>query len=269
MEHRLAGGRNSGAVLVGQTVRRPARVETPAVHALLRHLHAVGFDRAPQPLGVDERGREVLTYLDGETIGEARPWPAWAHSDAALLAAGRWLRDFHAASASFLPPPGAHWHGRNQLRAGEIIGHHDAAPYNAIWRPDRKRADTIEAGAGELIGFIDWDLAGPCLPIQDLAFVTLTWVPLTARDVAVQDGFPAELDRARRLRLLLDAYGWTGTRAEVLTAVRQRAGEHAAGLRSAARAGYQPAIRLVAEGVAEAFDRAVAELDTARNALLA
>src|SRR5260221_6573384 len=57
----LAGGNmSSGVVRVGDTVRRPAGPWTPAVHALLAHLHAVGFDGAPRPLGVDERGREVL-----------------------------------------------------------------------------------------------------------------------------------------------------------------------------------------------------------------
>lgn len=269
MEHRLPGGRNDGAVRVGQTVRRAARMETLAVHALLRHLHAVGFHRVPLPIGVDEQGREVLSYLDGETIGDARPWPAWVHSDTALVAVGQWLRDFHAASASFVPPPGAHWHGRDQLRASEIIGHHDAAPYNAVWRSTPKDAHHSDRHPGELVGFIDWDLAGPCLPVRDLAFVALTWVPLTASEVATEDGFPPELDRPRRLRLLLDAYAWTGTVAEVLAAVRQRTIDHASGLRTAAQAGYQPAIRLVAEGVPDAFDRAVVELDTAWNELLA
>ena len=108
MERRLPGGRNDGAVRVGQTVRGTAKVESPAVHALLRHLHAVGFDRAPRPFGMDEDGREVLSYLEGDTIGEARPWPAWVLSDAALVAAGWWLRDFQAAVASFERPPGAH-----------------------------------------------------------------------------------------------------------------------------------------------------------------
>ncbi len=125
-----------------------------------------------------------------------------------------------------------------------------------------------DVGQGELVGFIDWDLAGPCLPMWDLAYVALTWVPLTASDVAVQDGFPAELNRGRRLRLLLDAYGWTGAADAVLAAVRRRTIDHAAVLRAAAKAGYQPAIRLIAEGVADAFDRAVAELDTTQDALL-
>lgn len=250
MEQRLPGGRHHGAVRAGRTVRRTAGPQTPAVQALLRHLEAAGFAGAPRALGLDEQGREVLSYLDGETVGDARPWPAWAHSDAALVSAGRWLRDFHAASRSFVLPPDAHWFGgRGELGPGEMVGHRDAAPYNAVW------------GGTELVGVIDWDLAHPMLPLQDLAFVALMWVPLTARDVAVADGFPPGLDRERRLRLLLDAYGWTGTEAEVLAAVRQRAFEHAAGLRAEAAAGQEPAVELVAEGVADAFDRAVAELD--------
>ncbi len=259
MEQRLPGGRNDGAVRVGHTVRRPSGSHTPAVHALLRHLEAAGFTGAPRVLGMDDQGREVLTYLEGSTIGEARPWPAWAHSDAALVAAARWLRDFHAASRTFVPPPGARWFGdRSELGPGELVGHHDAAPYNAVWRPEPTSTDP---SAGVLVGMVDWDLAGPADPVRDLAFVALTWVPLTARDVAAADGFPPGADRGARLGLLLDAYGWAGTTTEVLTAVRQRALEHAAGLRAAASGGYGPAVDLVAEGVADAFDRAVTELE--------
>src|SRR3712207_8027153 len=51
---------SDGVVRVGDTVRRPAGRWTPAVHALLAHLHEAGFRAAPRPLGLDERGREVL-----------------------------------------------------------------------------------------------------------------------------------------------------------------------------------------------------------------
>ncbi|HEY9378178.1 MAG TPA: phosphotransferase [Jiangellaceae bacterium] len=266
MGQRMPGGRNDGAVRVGQTVRRRAGTQTPAVHALLRHLEAVGFTGAPRAIGIDDEGREVLTYLDGCTVGNSRPWPAWAHSQVALVAVGRWLRDFHAASRSFVPPPGARWFGdRDDLGPGELVGHHDAAPYNAVWRPTPRESDP---GHGELVGFIDWDLAHPAEPVRDLAFVLLTWVPLTARDVAVADGFPSDVNRAGRLRLLLEAYEWTGTVEEALAAVRLRALEHATGLRAAAGAGYGPAAALVAEGVAEAFDRSVTELDASMEELL-
>ena len=39
-------------------------------------------------MGVDARGREMLTYLDGETVGDSVPWPAWTHSDTALVDIG-------------------------------------------------------------------------------------------------------------------------------------------------------------------------------------
>jgi hypothetical protein len=59
----LEGGNASGGVVrTGDTVRRPAGPWTPAVHALLGHLRAAGFPGAPRPLGLDEHGREVLTF---------------------------------------------------------------------------------------------------------------------------------------------------------------------------------------------------------------
>ena len=262
----MVGGRNDGATRVGQTVRRSSGEHTAGVHALLRHLHAVGFSRVPEVIGFDEQGREVLSHLAGQTVGDRRPWPSWAHGEAALVAAGRWLRDFHEAARSFTPPADAHWFGDHQdLRPGEVVGHHDAAPYNAVWLPARSGPGDPAAGdpeAGELVGFIDWDLAGPSEPLRDLAFMVLTWVPLTAHDVARSDGFPPGTDRRRRLHLLLEAYGWGGGTGEVVEAVRERALEHARGLRQAAADGYAPAVALVAEGVAEDFERAAATIET-------
>ena len=55
-------------VRIGETVHRPAGSWTPTVHALLCHIRARGFHLAPEPLGVDARGREVLSYLDGSTV---------------------------------------------------------------------------------------------------------------------------------------------------------------------------------------------------------
>jgi hypothetical protein len=60
-DKKIAGGNVNQVVRVGDTVRRPAGPWTPAVHALLTHLHNVGFSAGPRPLGVEELGREVLT----------------------------------------------------------------------------------------------------------------------------------------------------------------------------------------------------------------
>jgi hypothetical protein len=59
------GNMSAGVVRVDNTVRRPAGPWTPAVHALLAHLHDAGFDGAPRPLGIDEQGREVLDFVPG------------------------------------------------------------------------------------------------------------------------------------------------------------------------------------------------------------
>jgi hypothetical protein len=44
----------SDPVRVGGAVHRPVRPWTPAVHAVLRHLAAAGYDGAPRVLGVDD-----------------------------------------------------------------------------------------------------------------------------------------------------------------------------------------------------------------------
>jgi hypothetical protein len=58
---------------------------------LLEHLRECGFERAPRALGYDEAGREVLSYLPGETVGTDKPWPGWVHDDGTLAQVGLWL----------------------------------------------------------------------------------------------------------------------------------------------------------------------------------
>jgi len=73
-------------------VRRMAEPWSPSVHRLLVHLRGTGFDGAPQSLGVDDLGRDVVSYLPGKTVGSRSPWPAWTHSDEALVQVAGWLR---------------------------------------------------------------------------------------------------------------------------------------------------------------------------------
>src|SRR5512132_3442344 len=95
-EQALGGGRQTqGVIRVGQTVRRALHERSDYVHALLRHLEAVGFDGAPRLLGIDAQGREVLAYLPGEVIVRS---PAWL-SDARLDSAAQLIRRFHDATA--------------------------------------------------------------------------------------------------------------------------------------------------------------------------
>ena len=247
-EERLDGGNIGGAVRAGDTVRRAAGPWTPAVHALLAHLAAKAFAGAPRPLGFDAQGREVLTFLEGETVGSGKPWPAWTHADDTLDQVARWMRGYHAAVADFVPPAGAVWREGGTWSAGLIIGHNDTAPYNAAWHQ------------GALTGFFDWDFAGPVTPEWDLAFAAFSWVPLHARHVVAAEGFTDFAARPRRLDRFLRTYGWPGTTADCLEVVRARVKAHADGVRALAAAGDAVFARLLRQGVAADLDQALIEL---------
>src|SRR5487761_980068 len=182
----LGGGNmSSGVVRVGDTVRRPAGPWTPAVHALLTHLHDAGFRGAPRPLGIDGQGREILTFVPGTVA-----WPDHfdlLDDDGELRRAARLIREFHDAVTGFAPPPGAHWQALMPAHGNEIIAHHDLASWNLVIG-DRQWA------------FIDWDTAAPGTRLWDLAYAMHGFVPLSADPAFQRD------DAGRRLRLIADAY---------------------------------------------------------------
>lgn len=249
VERRLEGGNDAGAIRIGETVRRVVRAWTPSVHALLRHLEDKGFAGAPRVLGIDGQGREVLTFLQGETMGTRQVWPAWTRTEDALLQVARWLRAYHEAVADFVPPPGAVWRCGRHWTPGTIIAHNDASPYNAAWHE------------GRLTGFFDWDFAGPVTVESDVAWVALSWVPLHSRLVAASEGFTEFEARPRRLRMFLDEYGWRGDLMVIVREIQSRMSARARDIRHGAAAGDALYTKLSRRGYAEDMDRAVRELD--------
>jgi thiamine kinase-like enzyme len=150
----------------------------------------------PVPIGTDDGGREVLSYITGETVGEAIPWPEWVWTEEMLAQIGRAAADYHRAVADFRPGEGARWQWEESLlRPDQIICHHDLAPYNVV------------VNDGQLTGLIDWDLAGPGTVRSELAFIAWQWIPLQHPWIARYFGWRSEPDYGRRLEILLDAYG--------------------------------------------------------------
>lgn len=187
-EVRLPGGNVGGAVRVGGTVRRPTGPWTPAVHALLQHLHARRLDGVPEPLGVDAQHREVLTYLPGVPIDLAEV------SDARLASGAAWIARYHAAVAGYRPGHVRWRFLERDLAPGEIVCHHDATMYNML---------VAAPGSEEVVGVVDWDVAGPGTPIDDVAMLAWSGVPFYS-DPGAHEG-------ARRLSLLVDAYARQAT----------------------------------------------------------
>jgi Ser/Thr protein kinase RdoA (MazF antagonist) len=175
----LGGGAlTSGVVRVGDTVRRPAGASTESVRDVLLHLERAGFDAAPRWLGTDERGREILSWIEGETPTERSrmhpyigdPPDRIVFSDEQVAAAMRLLRRYH------------------DTFGGEVVCHGDFGPWNLVWR------------AGLPVAVIDFDRVHPGDPAEDVAYVLRMFV---SYGFAAAD--PAEL--VRRTRAALAAYG--------------------------------------------------------------
>jgi aminoglycoside phosphotransferase (APT) family kinase protein len=186
----LHGGDLNLVVRVGDTVRRPIGSWSPAVHALLRHFEAVGIDDAPRFLGVDDKGREVLSYVEGDAA--SAPVPT---DDEVVVELGRLLRRLHDAQHDFRRPPGAAWQRYpGEPSSGEVVCHNDLFWTNIVFR------------GGRPVALIDWDLATPGSRLNDLGSAAAYWVPLRVDEQARGWGVPTNR-RRERLRLLCDAYG--------------------------------------------------------------
>jgi Phosphotransferase enzyme family len=197
----LSGGSDTeGIVRIGETVRRPLRPFSLTVQAYLARLRDVGFTGAPLPLGVDEQGREVLSFVPGEV--HHHPVPPEAAGEDVLVALARLIRALHEASAGWVPPPGAVWGGspanagRVTERAG-LVSHRDYATGNVIFR------DGLPAA------LIDFGLARPATRVYDIANALWFWAPLKWGDPRDRPPALAGADIPHRVAVFADAYGMT------------------------------------------------------------
>ena len=216
----LDGGNVGGAVRVGHTVRRATGPWTPTVHALLDHLRQLRVPGVPRVLGIDARGREVLTYLPGRVVDVDHE----LLTDAQLASLAAWTRLFHDAVASFEHP--GPWRFASPDRP-ELVAHNDVAPYNVCFAGDR------------LAGVFDWDLAGPSTRLMELAWLTWTAVPLY-RDIGAAES-------AGRLEVVARAYGAL-TAGEILEAVPRRVRHSVDAIRRGQENGDEGMRRLVEVG---------------------
>jgi len=90
----LQGGNVTAVVRIGETVRRQLKPMSSTIHRLLLHLEAMKFDGAPRFLGIDEKQREILSFVSGETDSGQYPFlKPYMRSDEALTEMA-WLGKF-------------------------------------------------------------------------------------------------------------------------------------------------------------------------------
>lgn len=207
-------------------VHRPAHYWTGSVHGLLRYLESVGFTYAPRVLGFDEQGREMLSFIEGES--GAKGWEKIL-SDEGLSKYAKLLRRYHDAVAGYVPAADSEWaYGHNQLEPGEIICHGDFGPWNIVWRGD------------EPVGIIDWDMARPAKPEFDILYALEYAVPFDTDEKAVEwNHFTEAPDRKHRIAVFLDAYG-AGPIPDIAAKVAAMQREVNTGAKTIAARGIEP-----------------------------
>ena len=189
----LEGGRQNQIRRIGDYVHRPTGRWTNQVHKLLNHLRKNEFYSAPEPLGFDDQGQEIVSFIKGNVSNY--PLSPNASSLQALISAAHLLRNFHDASQSFLDDVSSEekcW----QLPVRypmEVMCHGDFAPYNVVL--DGKQA----------VGLIDFDTCHPGPRSWDIAYALYRWSPFTNPDN--KDGFGSIEEQILRARLFCQAYG--------------------------------------------------------------
>ncbi|MFI8496904.1 phosphotransferase [Peribacillus butanolivorans] len=163
-EEMLTGGNVSNVYRSGNTVRRELKTDSPKIHKLLKHLENKGFNYAPKLLGIDEKGREILSYIEGEAGNY--PLKEYMWSEDVLIEIAKMLRLYHDSVSDFSFDDS--WQSiDNTPQQFEVLCHNDFAIYNIIFNHKRP------------IGIIDFDVAGPGPRLWDIAYTLYNCVPLS------------------------------------------------------------------------------------------
>lgn len=247
-EEVLQGGiANAGAVVrLGDHVLRPSNPHTPTIHRFLTHVRAAGFEGASEPIGVDADGRERLRFIAGDV--PTPPFPEWAQHDDAISSTAELLRGLHDASVGF-DASAATWSSeladRSSMEPDDVvICHNDICLENVVFTD------------GRATGLIDFDFAAPGRRSFDVAAFARMCVPIDDPTNSARIGW-GDIDRVRRLRLIVDVYGLDEVgRAEVIEALDRTIASGGEFVRRRVEAGDANFIAMWdAMGGVERFDR--------------
>lgn len=198
-EEKLIGGNVSDVYRLRETVRRELKPESPKIHQLLNHLENKGYKYAPKFLGIDEKDREILTFIEGEAGNY--PLKKYMLSDDSLKEIGKMLRLYHEAVIDF--PFDDSWQPLDLTpQPFEVLCHNDFAVYNIIFNK------------GKPAGIIDFDVAGPGPRLWDVAYTLYTCVPLSRYKLTETGGEKVYYDLLKdaeptkqRIKAFFEAYG--------------------------------------------------------------
>lgn len=165
-------GQNAqGVVKIGNTVHRPLNSNSEYIHQLLQLLEQKQYPYSPRYLGIDENGREILTFIKGDI---ARGDIQWTNEQ--LIHITKMIKQFHDATE-----------GCKLTEGKEVVCHNDLAPWNLVIQNSQP------------VAFIDFDDSKPGYRIYDFAYFLWTFLDL-------RNGTSVE-EQVRRIKLLNKEYG--------------------------------------------------------------
>lgn len=186
-EQTFNGGQSADSVVrIDDTVHRSMGPNAPYVHQVLQLLAEKGYRHSPEFLGIDEKGREILTFMDGDIARDVE----W--TDTQLIRIAHMLKEFHDATV-----------GSDLCNGKETVCHRDLAPWNTILKD------------GQPIAFIDFDGVEPGGRVEDLGYVL--WTFLELGNTQIDTG-----NQIRRIKLMCDEYGYQDGKSLVDGIIREQ-----------------------------------------------
>lgn len=239
-EVKLESNEHRSITRIDNTIHRPTHWWTRSVHDLLNYLEKVGFPYSPRVIGFDNEGREILTYIEGESGKEG-----WfkIHSDEGLANFAKLLKSYHEAVAGYKPHKDAEWaYSPNTLKPGEIICHGDFAPWNIAWNGDKP------------VGLLDWDFVLPAKPEYDILYALEYAAPFRSDERTLKEHHFTEVpDRKRRIQIFLESYGTDLS--DVTHKVAQVQRQAIAHVKYLADHGLQPQVDWVKSGMLDNIEK--------------
>lgn len=176
---------------MGDTVRRPRSRYRSSINALLEHVTGTGLVEVPKPLGLDDQGREVFSFIEGDV--PIPPYPSWAVTDESLRSVAELLRRYHEAASSFDSDESEWPADLADPVGGDLPCHNDVCLENVVFRD------------GVAVGLLDFDFAAPGRRIFDVA-MTLQMCGQVGHPANIERSF-GRVDPLARVAVFCDAYG--------------------------------------------------------------
>lgn len=199
----LSGGNSTSVYKLNDTVLREQKTWSPTIHKLLLHLEKVQYAHSPRFIGIDIKGREVLSFVPGDCKAD---YPLTNDKEMQLLIIKKMaeiMRKYHDATLSFERKETDNWmFSYKGCLEKEVICHNDIAPYNVTFIDDMP------------YGLIDFDVCCPAPRIWDIVYALYRFVPFSEKiyDIEKREyrNYDAAIDkefRSSSINVFFHAYG--------------------------------------------------------------